>query len=208
MSFTSGGIVYYPYGDNEAVVGKNQNTDNNAVVGSISADLSFLKEVAINGVKRRVTIVGNYSFRTNKAITSIFIHRYIRELKTYAFDWCTNVKRVSFENNSELWFLGPSAFNGCIFTDIVLPQHVSVIQINAFSNNPNIVSLFYTGRAFIPSVGLFYNGATPKYIYVLHDYKGRTFDGQNVIRLGRMITDHHKAISFNSCAFFITMIIN
>ena len=179
------GIYYTILNDNEAFIGtSNSSKDSNAVAGEFNPHLKFCERVEINGEKKLVTVVGIRAFRLCSAVVSIHIHRYIKKIDSYGFDYCTNCRKITFDKDSNLEILQNSAFYANKYTKLVIPKTVKQFSYACFGNNQNIISLTYMGTTNPDaSINIFYNGQAPKSIYVGYDYPNETFHGIPVKRI-------------------------
>ena len=78
-------------------------------------------------------VINSYAFYSDDKITSITIPNKISEIPDYAFEECTSLTSVKFEEGSECESIGTSAFKGCTsLTSITIPDSVTSIGPSAF----------------------------------------------------------------------------
>jgi len=83
-------------------------------------------------VDDRTKIISCHSTKSN-FIETLTIPSGVEVIAPYSFAYKTNLKEIKFEDNSLMYYIGDSAFNGCIgLTSLNIPQYVSVIGKNAF----------------------------------------------------------------------------
>lgn len=187
MSIAFEGIKYTALNDNETMIGSNDSGDSRAVAGSFNPFLNFPLKVSISGKEKLVTTISECAFRKCKTIRTVRIHRYIKEIRNYCFDFCSNLYKITFDPNSNLEVLGYSAFyNGC-YTSVVIPKSVKTFNPNIFGYNSKLKSLTYLGTTSPAStMQLFLNGNVPSKIYVGFDYPSDTFHDIPVTRINNL----------------------
>lgn len=108
-----------------------------------------------------VTYIGSYSFQINRNLTSVVIPDTVKSIGYYSFNLCNNLNNVhigkgvttvansafcecnaltnlTFDENSELVTIGESAFRQSGVINIVLPDSLKTIGINAFTSCTNL----------------------------------------------------------------------
>lgn len=79
--------------------------------------------------------VGENAFESNENIVSVYFFESCTSIGEYAFNGCTNLKSVTFAENSRLSYLGSYAFSGCdILKEIELPCGLTEIPSYAFQS--------------------------------------------------------------------------
>lgn len=89
-----------------------------------------------------VTGIGLAAFSGNKKVTRIIIPSSVTVIEAEAFMYCSNLRSVSFANESKLNEIGSSAFQGCEnLEDITIPEGVEIIGAEAFWECSNLESI-------------------------------------------------------------------
>ena len=84
-----------------------------------------------------VTAIGTEAFRSCKEMTSIDLPGSVKEIRDYAFDYCTGLTAVDLPDS--LVKIGKGAFNSCIgLVSINIPGSVKEIGDYAFDNCPDL----------------------------------------------------------------------
>lgn len=81
-----------------------------------------------------ITVINDNAFHGSE-ITKIVIPSGIREIRSYAFCYCENLKEITFEDNSNLETISNSAFSACkSLKEIKLPASVKECGVGAFAS--------------------------------------------------------------------------
>lgn len=86
--------------------------------------------VYIEGDDYSVTGISARCFEDNETIEKVIIPSSIQSIGNFAFQYCSNLKEVEF--NEGLTFIGDSSFWGCGMTKIEIPNSVQTIYPYAF----------------------------------------------------------------------------
>jgi len=79
-----------------------------------------------------VTAIANEAFLNNTTITSVTLPHSVKAIKYNVFGGCTNLSYINlFEG---LQIIGPSAFEGCGFTEIDMPNSLIRVGADSFKN--------------------------------------------------------------------------
>ena len=85
-----------------------------------------------DGVKHKVTSIGNKAFYECKGLTSVTIPDSVTSIGNNAFQYCRGLKTITIPEN--VTSIGKFAFQGCnALTSITIPENVTSIGSNAFS---------------------------------------------------------------------------
>ena len=104
--------------------------------------ITIPEKVKINGVEINVTSIENEAFNICSSLTSIEIPSSVTEIGAVAFQSCTNLVKVVFEENSQLTTIGEFTFNNCSsLTSIEIPSGVTEIREYAFRNCSSLTSI-------------------------------------------------------------------
>ena len=102
--------------------------------------ISGLIESEIDGVctiRSDVKVIGSYAFRDHTSIKELILSDEVEKICSFAFENCTNLKRISRSPKSKLNTIEACAFIGCVsLTDFDL-TNVSNIAESAFSGCSN-----------------------------------------------------------------------
>ena len=73
-------------------------------------------------------------FQNCKVITTISIPSYVAKIESDAFQGCTSLSEINFDEPSSLTFIGKNAFKKCVkLTSITIPSSVIIIKSSAFA---------------------------------------------------------------------------
>ena len=101
-----------------------------------NTDVVMPEYIEVNGEQIVIKEISNTAFRNNTKITSINIPDGVTSIGYRAFYGCSNLKKVSISENSQLTTIGDYAFYNCSsLTSINIPDSVTKIgipSINAF----------------------------------------------------------------------------
>ena len=100
-------------------------------LGNSSSVVIPEKIVGENG-EATVTAVGNEAFLNNTTITSVTLPNSVKSINYNVFGGCSNLSSINlFEG---LQIIGPSAFEGCAFTEVVMPSSLIRVGEDSFKN--------------------------------------------------------------------------
>ena len=109
-------------------------------LSSGNADLyinnEIVKEITIN------SNVQDYAFSGITSLEKVIIKDSVTLISDNAFEGCSNLQSLTFEDNSELQSIGFSAFYNCNkLTSITIPSNVTTIGDQAFAGCSNLTSI-------------------------------------------------------------------
>ncbi|EAY19151.1 surface antigen BspA-like [Trichomonas vaginalis G3] len=78
-------------------------------------------------------VIQNYAFRINSLVTTVRIPSSVEKLNDGAFEDCSNLTNIIFEEGSNLTSLEDFIFSGTEITSFEIPQNVKEIKVDAFS---------------------------------------------------------------------------
>lgn len=111
---------------------------------------SSLAEITI---PEGVTALGSGAFSGCGSITEITIPAGVKELSS-TFSNCTNLKSVTFSENSNLTFLGNSSFSKCTsLTEITVPASVTSLGARLFEYCSNLKSVEFEKGSRVKNIG-------------------------------------------------------
>lgn len=97
---------------------------------------STLRTVEIgNGM----TSIPNYMFDSCSKLSSVAISDNVKHIGKYAFFYCNNITSVAWPNG--LISIGVAAFSGCSFAELIIPQSVTSIGLDAFKEDNELNSI-------------------------------------------------------------------
>lgn len=91
------------------------------------------EKVSYAGVEYKVVAIKEGLFTNNTSITSLSIPSGIKEIGTYTFSCCSNLKTITFAENSELETIKSGAFDYTAIEVLHLPNGLTTIEAGAFS---------------------------------------------------------------------------
>ena len=148
--FNSKDILYCKIGNGKAIVGNNSTNFNNAAVNNIKSFEKIIIPERINGMK--ITEVGSGAFVDQKNLISVTIKANIKQINSYAFYFCINLKAINVPATVE--FIGHSGISstttgyglsqGTINIFIEYPSRLKTIGAFCFEQKENI-NLYYGG---------------------------------------------------------------
>lgn len=107
---------------------------------NIRSKISLPSEVKIQGVKYRVTSLGNGAFTMCESLPSITIPNSVTSIGSHAFHGCLSLSSVTIPNS--VTYIGPWAFYTCAsLTSITIPNSVTSIEDNTFNQCLNLASV-------------------------------------------------------------------
>lgn len=109
---------------------------------SLGGDLVIPKVVHNDGTSYAVTIIGENAFRNCTAITSVTIPGSVESVKKSAFEKCTSLATINFDQNSaNLKEIRGFAFQETAVTTVTIPESVKSIYSGAFESCPNLTTV-------------------------------------------------------------------
>ena len=100
-----------------------------------------------------VTSIGDYAFAVT-GLTSITIPASVTSIGEYVFSQCSNLKTVTFAENSKVTSIGDSAFNACEgLTNIEIPASVESIGEDVFFQCSNLKTVTFAENSKVTSIG-------------------------------------------------------
>ena len=141
-----GNLKFYEISSMICAGNSSQDHPLNALVSDQKGTIFIPESVDFLGDKRKVELIGNSSFSGCHA-SSVYIPRFIKEIRRDAFIYCPLLKKIIFTENSELYFIGRGAIHLIPkLTHIYLPSSVEYIQKQALSSN-TLSMIYYCGSA-------------------------------------------------------------
>ena len=112
----------------------------------------------------QLATIGNYAFAGNSSnymqFTSIEIPSSVTSIGNYAFQYCTKLANITFEENSQLASIGQYAFQNCTsLTNIELPSTLTSISGYAFYNCTKLLSIRCFAEAVPTTASTAFNNA-------------------------------------------------
>lgn len=146
-------------------------------LSSVMFNISYVSDgISITGLKQqfnnyKVTIppmieglpvvrIANNAFRNQTTLTDIEIPSTVVSIGANAFEDCTALKSVTFEQDSNLTTVGNSAFDGCTnLLSIDIPNSVVSLGDNTFLNCTRLVGVSFESNSILQNIGnaTFYN---------------------------------------------------
>lgn len=78
-------------------------------------------------------VLGEYTFSRINNLTSIILPKNLKEIRSFAFDYCSNLNKVTFPNNQAFKLVGQNIFCGCyLLKEITLPDGLEYIPTGCF----------------------------------------------------------------------------
>ena len=97
-------------------------------------DVVIPENVSYAGVDYKVVAIKEGLFTNNTSITSVSIPSGIKEIGTYTFSCCSNLKTIIFAENSELETIKYGAFDYTAIEVLHLPNGLTTIEAYAFNS--------------------------------------------------------------------------
>jgi len=120
--------------------------------------------------------IAKEGFLNATQIESVFIPKAYSKIKEFAFAGCSNLKKVVFEDDSELETINLNAFAGCTsLEEIVLPTSLIKISKNAFADS-GLKSIFIPTSVDIIEQNVFENCTQLKEIKCAVNEEGSEWD--------------------------------
>ncbi len=108
---------------------------------NLGGDLVIPRVVYYDGTTYSVTIIGEEAFRKCTAITSVTIPSLVKIIKRGAFEQCTNLATINFDQNGALEEILTQAFWGTAITSVTIPEEVKKISTSTFAYCPNLTTV-------------------------------------------------------------------
>ena len=177
-----GNIKFYEIDSMICTGNSTQDSKMNALVTDIRyASIKIPGTISFFNTTRKVELIGNSSFQQCSA-KSFFIPRFIKEIRRDAFISCPFLKKIVFEDNSELYYIGRGAFyEDRKLLQLYIPSSVKYMQIHCVGANISS-TIFYCGDIEITS-DVFrkeYFTEAEKIVYVTEYYPSNKFGGIEV----------------------------
>ena len=117
-----------------------------------------------------LTIIEDYTFSKSK-LKYISIPQSIETIGIAAFQGCSELAIVTFENGSNLKTIGQKAFSVCPLTAIEIPASVETIEAEAFQGCSKLAIVTFENGSNLKTIGGYYNF----YDYVTTHYSSNGF---------------------------------
>ena len=163
-------IITYTDGTTQNL-GKLKDADGNDLIDENPQGLQFLKQddgtyaVAVGDAKylNNITIPATYKggavvriakegFKNCPNLEAITIPASVIAIDDYAFQLCSSLTTVNFDENSQLTTIGRSAFNACGLISITLPESTTTIVANAFCFCSSLTSVIFSGDSQLATI--------------------------------------------------------
>ena len=175
-----GNVKYYEVEGMICTGNSTQGLAKNALISDVYGPLFIPETITFFGVKRKVELIGNSSFQGCNA-DSVYIPRFVKEIRRDAFINCKILNKAVFTENSKLYFIGRGAFRSdSNLTNLYIPPSVKYIQFDAFGVISFSVIYFYGTNKITNDVFCKNHNAITRKIYVTEQYQGDTFGGIEV----------------------------
>ena len=170
------GIYYNLYTSGKTAQVTRLYTDNN-YRGSVDIPSS----VTYNGIKYKVTSIGQYAFNNCSRLTSVTIPNSVTSIGEEAFYDCSRLTSVTIGNS--VTSIGKQAFSGCSgLTSITIPNSVTSIGKQAFSGCSGLTSI-----------------TIPNSVTSIGDYTFECCSGLTSVTIGNSVTSIGKQ-AFYGCS--------
>ena len=118
------------------VIGVGNLYQNTGIFNSQVANLEYVKKLEIPST---VEIIFSRAFNNHGELESVRINS-AKEIESFAFSGCTNLKQVILPENLEI--LGSYVFSGCSkLTEIILPNNLTTIEKYAFEKCSKLLEI-------------------------------------------------------------------
>ncbi len=129
-----GVMIYYNY------INDGQELEVTSAPNNYSGSVVIPENVSFMNRTRKVTSIGNYTFKSCFALTSITIPNSVTSIGDYAFSGCTGLTSVNI--GSSVTSIGDGAFRNCAsLTSITIPNSVTSIGYEAFYYCTSLTSI-------------------------------------------------------------------
>lgn len=132
---------------------------------------------------------------TGTNISTITLPASLKNIGNGVFAKCKSLKKVTFENNSQLLSIGMKAFKDCNLSTIKIPYNLTIIGESAFANNANLKVINFEENAQLTKIEnrAFINCGTINYFYAqnvtnLKRIGKKAFEGCDDMRLFKLGT--------------------
>lgn len=101
---------------------------------------------------KSVTQIGNGAFANQTGITKVYVPSTVESIGANAFENCTQMQYIEFDEGSQLTTIGNSAFSGSGLWNIVFPSTVNNIGFNAFQNCQTLMAVEFKQGCLIETI--------------------------------------------------------
>lgn len=102
---------------------------------------------------KSVTQIGNGAFANQTGITKVYVPSTVETIGANAFENCTQMQYIEFDEGSQLTTIGNSAFSGSGLWNIVFPSTVNNIGFNAFQNCQTLMAVEFKQGCLLDAIG-------------------------------------------------------
>ncbi|MBQ9704500.1 MAG: leucine-rich repeat protein, partial [Clostridia bacterium] len=199
-SHTYGYVAYYAY-----VI--HNNADAEKLVEVTIDDFVFTKTgnewflIKYTGTANKLTL-GEFSYGDTtvssyeitdgvfrySSISELVITDAVKKLGNESFYNITNLKKVSFEDNSSITVIPSNCFNYCYdLEQVVLPSSLTKIEYGAFENCRNLIEIYNLSEMEL-TIGSSDNGYVARYAFIIH--KSMDEEPLTETRIGKFLYWH------------------
>jgi len=122
---------------------------------SVSLGTAMAKNIIIPATHqdKPVTVIGGDAFSGFENLESITIPASVTRINDWAFSFCTNLKSVTFAEDSRLESIGGAFLECTSLESITIPASVKFIYGYTFSGCTNLTSVIFAGGSKLETVG-------------------------------------------------------
>lgn len=85
----------------------------------------------------------------NSNIEKVTIPSYIKYIRSSAFSFCKQLKKIEIPENSELYSIGSYSFHSSSIQSLIIPKNIGIIDFYAFNDCSSIKCIEFTGDSLI-----------------------------------------------------------
>lgn len=104
-----------------------------------------------------VTKIGHIAFGNCYALYDVTLPISLEVIEYQAFANCISLDKIDFQSLVNLEIINTSAFYGCIFRKVILPEGLKTIGTSAFSENKKLVNVSIPDSVTTIGISTFYN---------------------------------------------------
>lgn len=124
------------------------------IITSLKYDIPWEFTIPTTLYGTTVTGIGNAAFADHTELSAINIPSTVKTIGANAFQGCTSLNSITFEEGSLLTTIGNGAFYGCsALFNVTLPEYVTAIGANTFENCMALGTVHFHENSRLASIG-------------------------------------------------------
>ena len=171
---------YYPHDYGFANTDVNEVYLPSSITSIGGTTFAYCHDLRFVAIPKEVTRIGSYAFYYS-GIKSIEIPNKVTNIDYNAFQNCSNLKSINFEDNSLLSSIGQSAFSGVGLSSIIIPSSVTSIGSGVFNYCNNLNTVYIDSQNIVTT--LTSSSSAGYLIYYLQSGTGCVYINENITNI-------------------------